>query len=128
MWPPCRGPRGLESAYQHVRGFFGLKDLADANRTKKKKKVVKTVKAGAPSSSAAIAGKTLPMVSSSQAQLTADLSGTMVVASIPLTRGAGKSSLEQDAPVAKRAKANTSYAKAGINVARPRSSLTSQIP
>ncbi|CAL1393896.1 unnamed protein product [Linum trigynum] len=91
-------------------------ELANANRpNKKKKKAGKTAKTGGASSSVVVAGKTLLVVSSSQAQLAVDPSGMMDVASIPLTRGAGKRSLEQGIPVvtAKRAKASTSNAKVG---------------
>ncbi|CAI0423698.1 unnamed protein product, partial [Linum tenue] len=75
---------GLESAYQHVRGFYGLKDLANANRPKGKKRGAAVAKTGAPSSST-VAGKTAPVTAATvAASAAASVAPTMV------TRGAGK--------------------------------------
>ncbi|CAL1360094.1 unnamed protein product [Linum trigynum] len=95
---------GSDSAYQLVRGFYGLRELADANRPQRKK-TVKAAKAGGASSSVVA-----DPPATSPAPPTAPQPAPTEVGSLPVTRGAGKRLWPQETPeaVSKRAKVRAS--------------------
>ncbi|CAL1369827.1 unnamed protein product [Linum trigynum] len=104
---------GPESIYQHVRALYGLRELADANKPKKRK-AGNTTKAGGASASAAEARTTAQMVALSPVLLVVGPPAAITAASVHVTRGAGKRVLERSIPkvVAKRAKPSSTHAKA----------------
>ncbi|CAL1392878.1 unnamed protein product [Linum trigynum] len=103
---------GSESAYQHVRSFYGLRELANANRPKSKKRVGTSAKVGVEASATAAVGKT--------SSVTAPPTVAVTAAPTVVTRGAGKRPLEAGPPQvpAKHAKTGEPRGK-GVRQSEP---------
>ncbi|CAL1361403.1 unnamed protein product [Linum trigynum] len=119
---------GSNSAYQLVRGFYGLRELADANRPKKKKAGRTTQIGDAPTS---VAAKVIDLSTAPQTQSPVKPSGAASTSSVAIGRAAGKRVMERGVleAASKRAKVGSPHTKAGekLGPAPKRSTKSSSV-